>query len=773
MNDDELKKLWQQQPPGNPDPSPAQLISAMQDKMSRFRRTLLWRDFREISACVLVSIIFGYYFFHQRAPMVRLGDLIVIGSAIFIAWKLVHARWTAPPAPPGSTIVESLRAELNSVRTQSGLLGSVLRWYLLPLTIGELVFIWGLPMNFQAKISPTLVVFAINVSVYKLNKWARSKQILPMEAQLQALLHSAETGEPMDEKQVAKLRPIVWGGRNIAEVLKLLSMTDADHVKPVEFKISFWQIANYGEIGFVGIWFFWMLGKTHFNVPLMFTPRHLVWVVPLFLSGLLYSWLLQRLTIRAVGISTLGVHLRKGQNLILWDEIKEIRPLKVLNIRSLWLTNESGERTILPWTGLERHSDLKAAVEAFAPANHPIRDFLSLLRPNPSKKSIVMKTILIGILLILLGAILIARGRDAKTPAIEYSDPLSQMLEKVREKHDFPALAAAVVVDGKIVVTNAVGFRKNGGKEKVTPEDKFHLGSVTKSMTATVAAMLVEQGQISWTTTIGATFPELKGEIHPDYLGVTLEQLLSHRSGAPGDAPNDLWSKAWAANGTPAEQRLSFIEGILARKPEAKPGTKHIYSNQGYAIAGVMLEKATRKTWEDLLRSRLFEPLGMTTAGFGAPASVDKVDQPWGHTATLLSGNEPVPPGPGADNPLAVSPAGAVHCSVGDLAKYAAFHMAGERGESKLLKAESFKKLHTAVADNDDYALGWIVLKRKWAGDRALMHNGSNTMFYVVIWMAPDRNCTVIVATNVGSDAAFEGCDEAAGNLIKQFFPKY
>ncbi len=291
-------------------------------------------------------------------------------------------------------------------------------------------------------------------------------------------------------------------------------------------------------------------------------------------------------------------------------------------------------------------------------------------------------------------------------------------------------------------------------------------------MTATVAAMLVEQGKISWTTTIGEAFPELKSEIHPDYLGVTLEQLLSHRGGAPGDAPGDLWRDAWAATGTAAEQRMAFIEGILARKPEAKPGTKFIYSNQGYTIAGVMLEKATGKTWEDLLRSMLFEPLGMTTAGFGAPASPGKVDQPWGHTQKMFSGREPVPPGPGADNPLAISPAGAVHCSMGDLAKYAAFHMAGERGESKLLKAESFKKLHTAVADNDDYALGWRVLKRPWANGRALMHNGSNTMFYVVVWMAPEKNCAVIVASNIGVDEAFEGCDEAAGRLIKQYFGK-
>jgi CubicO group peptidase (beta-lactamase class C family) len=105
-----------------------------------------------------------------------------------------------------------------------------------------------------------------------------------------------------------------------------------------------------------------------------------------------------------------------------------------------------------------------------------------------------------------------------------------------------------------------------------------------------------------------------------------------------------------------------------------------------------------------------------------------------------------------------------VHCSLGDLAKYAAFHMAGEGGKSELLKAESFKKLHTAVADNDDYPLGWMVRKRPWANGRALMHNGSNTMFYVVVWMAPEKNCAVIVASNIGEDEAFEGCKKRRGS---------
>lgn len=383
MNDNELKKLWQQQPLREPAPSAEQLISAMQHKTTLFRRCLDARDLRELVACAVVIIIFGFYAFYERTPIVRVGWLIVIGSTIFIAWKLVHTRRITLPAPPGETTVASLRAELNSVRAQSRLLGSVLWWYLLPPGIGLLVATWGMPIHLLAKIPATLIYLAVYAFVYWLNQWARSKQLLPLEAQLQSLLHSAETGEPLDEAHVADLRPIA------------LSMAAADQVKPVEFKVDFWQVALWGEIGFVGMWFFGMLvpyaiGKLvrmldpeaipHGHFLRFFDSPHLVWIVPFFLAGLLYSWLLQKLTERAVGISNLGIHLHKGQNLILWDEIKEVRPLKVLNIRSLWLIRETGEKTIMPWTGLERHSDLKAAVEGCAPANHPIRRYLSLLR---------------------------------------------------------------------------------------------------------------------------------------------------------------------------------------------------------------------------------------------------------------------------------------------------------------------------------------------------------------------------------------------------------
>jgi len=512
VNDDELKKLWRQQPLRKPGVSPEQLVSALQKQTSQLRRALNARDIRELVACGLVIIIFGiFYFTVYRTPVSRLGDLIVIGGAIFIAWNIVHTRRTTPPAPPGATVIEALRAEQNSVRAQSRLLGSVLWWYLLPGFIGVVIATWGLPINLGNKISTTLVFVAVDACIYWLNQRARTNQLLPLEAQLESLIHSAETGEPPDETWVANLRPIV------------LSMASADHARPIEFKVAFWQLAVYGVPGMVGIWFFltlaltmsdgdwkvnepavdthapsvgaeafsqtnryfvvtrklidllnagdyaavqklynpgmskafppqetsdfyrriaasfggiekfesspnkgyqgWRAFRLHYQrgeitmslaldaddkisgiyfqpatvhfadikdnlkpfILRLFSWRHLLWGALAFLGGLIYTWLIQKTVRRAVGISTLGIHLQNGMSLILWDEIKEVRPYRFLNIRNLCLITESGDKARMHWTPLERHSDVKAAVERFAPANHPIRNYLSLLRTKASK----------------------------------------------------------------------------------------------------------------------------------------------------------------------------------------------------------------------------------------------------------------------------------------------------------------------------------------------------------------------------------------------------
>jgi CubicO group peptidase (beta-lactamase class C family) len=353
----------------------------------------------------------------------------------------------------------------------------------------------------------------------------------------------------------------------------------------------------------------------------------------------------------------------------------------------------------------------------------------------------------------------------ATAPGASVTPDMTGALEVIRKKHDLPALAVVVVKDGRICGRAAAGVRKSGELAPVTTNDVFHIGSNTKPMTATLTALLIEEGKLRWGTTIAELFPELEGRMDKQYEAVTIEQLLTHRGGVPAAPPAAAWERAKEQNGTVMQQRREFIEAVLSQPPEAKPGTKMIYSNQGYAIVGAALEKLTGTAWETLITKRLFQPLHMDSAGFGAPGTARAVDQPWGHTREL-SGIVPLQ----QDNPPAIAPAGCVHCSLDDLARFAIFHLRSSQTNG-LLKPETLTKLHTAP-DGGNYACGWIVVKRHWAGGNALMHNGSNTMWYVVMWLAPEKNFSVVVAANIAGPEAAQGCDEVAASMIDDWLAK-
>lgn len=340
---------------------------------------------------------------------------------------------------------------------------------------------------------------------------------------------------------------------------------------------------------------------------------------------------------------------------------------------------------------------------------------------------------------------------------------VTAVLRPIREKHDLPAMAGAIVTGEGLEAIGADGVRERGKQVMVTIDDKWHLGSCTKSMTATLCAMLVEEKKLSFDTTIGTVFGDVK-DMDPAWKDVSLRLLLTNHAGAPGDLFADgLWGRLWSHTGTPAEARRLLVEGVLKHPPDPKPGTKFVYSNAGFSIAGAMAETVMKEPWESLITKRLFEPLGMKSAGFGAPGTKDAIAEPRGHRAT----GKPVEPGPGADNPVAIGPAGIVHSSIGDWAKYVQLHLVGEKKDAtKLLRPESFVTLHTPVADESNYAMGWLVAQRPWAGGRTLSHSGSNTMWYCVTWIAPDKDFAVLVTCNEGGDEAAKACDEAAGALI-------
>ena len=362
-----------------------------------------------------------------------------------------------------------------------------------------------------------------------------------------------------------------------------------------------------------------------------------------------------------------------------------------------------------------------------------------------------------------------SQGAEGSATLTVTASPVSALLLDVRRQHGLIALAGAIVTSHGLVDVGAVGTRALGSPVPVTIHDKWHLGSITKSMTSTLAGVFVEQGSLSWATTLDQVFPDLAATIHTQLRPVPIEPILAHRGGftnAIGEFA--AWNAMFTSTDPLPAQRRAFVAEVLATPPEFKPlGTYH-YSNVGYMVAGTMLEAVTGEVWEDLMRTHVFEPLGMDDTGFGAPGVAGAMDQPRGHsgqggTLTVLEPNAP-----GADNPAGIGPAGTVHATMQDLARYVAMHLAGEQGRGDLLQPETIRRLHTPAA-GFSYASGWAVTSRDWAGGRTLTHAGSNLRWYAVVWMAPERDFAVLAATNQAGDPARSGTDDAAGRLIQHY----
>jgi len=205
-------------------------------------------------------------------------------------------------------------------------------------------------------------------------------------------------------------------------------------------------------------------------------------------------------------------------------------------------------------------------------------------------------------------------------------------------------------------------------------------------------------------------------------------------------------------------RRILFTK-VLTDPPRSKPGEKQHYSNLGFMLAGLMAEAAADMPWRALMKKYVFQPLQMNSVGFGPPGTKGQLDQPWGH-ASVFTLPKPLQ----RDNPEVLGPAGRVHCTLSDWARFAALHLGHIPADSKL-KQSDLKLLHSPV-EGLQYSAGWITVSRTWAKGTALTHSGSNTMWYAVVWLAPETDKAYLVATNTGLSNAHKACDRAATAMI-------
>ncbi len=315
-------------------------------------------------------------------------------------------------------------------------------------------------------------------------------------------------------------------------------------------------------------------------------------------------------------------------------------------------------------------------------------------------------------------------------------------LEALRAGINTPAMAAAASKAGGRSIAFATGLRAVGHEQRVTTADTWHLGSITKSMTSTLVARLAEAGRISWNDTVGGVLGAAIPDMRAEYRDVTFRHLCSHRAGLPGNIEMSDLMAFPRESADPRADRIRYSTIGLKQEPRGPKEATFEYSNTGYVIAGAMLETKMNAPWEALIQEHVFNPLGMASAGQGAPGTPGAWDQPCGHAPNAVGTMEAYPPGPGVinDNPAALGPAGRVHANFEDVQKYLMAHCEMRAG---FLNRESWQTLHTPPFGGP-YAMGFS------RQGNALWHNGSNTLWYAEVMFDQSRGIVAAAAANDG-----------------------
>ncbi len=287
---------------------------------------------------------------------------------------------------------------------------------------------------------------------------------------------------------------------------------------------------------------------------------------------------------------------------------------------------------------------------------------------------------------------------------------------------------AALVADhGRVVFEKGYGLANMEWNIPNTPDTKFRLGSITKQFTATLVMQLVEQGKIDLTATISRYLPDYP---QPAAGRITIHELLNHTSGIPGytELPK------FGAKSREASKPSDFVAFFSKRGLLFEPGSKFSYSNSGFFLLGVILEKITSKPYERLLRERILDPAGMHDTGYDSTAPL-LPKRAWGYDSTLNGYRN----ASFIDMSLPFS-AGSLYSTAEDL-----FRWDRALYTDRILSRASKDKMFTPGLS--DYGYGWFIRK---GAVTTVEHDGGINGFNTLISRDLEPQRLIVLLNNTG-----------------------
>ena len=348
---------------------------------------------------------------------------------------------------------------------------------------------------------------------------------------------------------------------------------------------------------------------------------------------------------------------------------------------------------------------------------------------------------------------------SARAQESSQEPPLPATLATAMEGKVVPALAVLVIRGGQVVDQAVLGVHDLESRSAATPDDRWNLGSDGKAMTATMIARLVERGVLSWEAPLSAMLPDLAADMRPEYRDVTLLELMSHRAGLPENISDKTYFQTFYADSRPlSEQRLSYLREAVAETPVGPARGEASYSNTGLILAGAIAEHATGQPYETLMQDEVFGPLGMTSAVFSQSPDAGET---FGHVEGRVAGLTDA-------NPQMILPAGGVRMTLADWARFCIDQMAGEQGRGKLLRAESYRLLHTPRGDTI-FALGWGVPPQiAGRAGPVLTHGGSDGNWFAFVALFPGSENGVLAVANAADSMGGDVAVMAAARAVIQ-----
>ena len=336
-----------------------------------------------------------------------------------------------------------------------------------------------------------------------------------------------------------------------------------------------------------------------------------------------------------------------------------------------------------------------------------------------------------------------ASGADAARKELEGYD---QLVQGMIDAWKVPGLGIAIVKDGEVIYEKGFGFRDVEKKQPVTPDTVFAIGSATKAFTTFVMGTLVDEGKLDWDKPVSTFLPGFRLHDPVATQLLTPRDMVSHRSGLPR---HDLsWYNATELTRKELVDRLPYMEATYPLRERWQ------YNNMMFVTSGYLVEQVTGKSWEDNVRERIFQPLGMNSSSFSVHDSQKAPDFALPYRENDDDVVELIP----FREITTIGPAGSINSSVRDMAKWVQVHLgAGKAGGRQLIGPATLIDIHSPhmvlpgtperpELSQVSYGLAWFI--DSYRGHQRVSHGGNIDGFSALVTLLPNDGLGMVILTN-------------------------